>query len=36
MHAAWESHRRRARVDLPMALRENPLDVWAADAARGV
>jgi len=35
MHAAWESHRRRARVDLPMTVRENPLDVWAADAARG-
>ncbi len=34
MHAAWESHRRRARVDLPMTVRENPLDVWAADAAR--
>jgi len=35
MHAAWESHRRRARVDLPMTVRENPLDVWAADAAQG-
>ena len=28
IHATWESHRQGARVPMPLALREHPLERW--------
>lgn len=33
MHGAWESHRRAARIPLPMTLRAHPLETWRAETA---
>lgn len=32
IHATWESHRRRARVYLPLTSREHPLEQWRREA----
>ena len=32
IHATWESHRRKARVDLPLPSREHPLERWRREA----
>ena len=33
IHATYESHRRRARVEMPLAPREHPLERWRREAA---
>ena len=33
IHATYESHRRRARVEMPLTPREHPLERWRREAA---
>jgi hypothetical protein len=33
IHATYESHRRQARVDMPLTPRQHPLDRWPQESA---